>query len=181
MYDQLNTTLFTKAPQIFLPILLETNANKASMLDEFVVQIVERYQSCNLHLNTTKKPQHTGHARTRWNVLNVSVRLPQGSPLPLSFTFFTSQDKCTHRHEKPIAAGFIDNIAILALGSSTHKPLRTLYKIHCQTNTWAATHAPVFDVAKYPLIHFRRSPFIGPEVPMKLDGYFLTATHDYRL
>ena len=36
--------------------------------------------------------------------------------------------------------------------------------------TWAATHAFFFDIAKYQLIHFRLSPFIGPELPMKLDG-----------
>lgn len=83
---------------------------------------------------------------------------------------------CTCRHEQSIAAGFVDDIAILVRGSSTHRTLRTLYKIYRRTKTWAATHASVFDIAKYQLIHFRPSLFTGPEVPMKLDGHFVPVT-----
>lgn len=38
---------------------------------------------------------------------------------------------------------------------------------------WAATHVSVFVVAKYQPIHFRLHKFIGPEMPMKLDGKFI--------
>lgn len=82
---------------------------------------------------------------------------------------------CIRRLEHSIAAGFI-GIAILVRGSPTHRTLRTLYKIHCRTKTWAATHASVFDIAKYQLIHFRPSPFTGPKVSMKLDGHFVPVT-----
>lgn len=39
----------------------------------------------------------------------------------------------------------------------------------------------VFDIAEYQFIHFRLSPFIGPGVPMKLDGHFVPATHRYHI
>lgn len=108
--------------------------------------------------------------------LSVNVGIPQGSPLsPILYLFYNSDliDTCTNHQEKSIASGFIDDVAILVRGTSAHNNLKTLYKIHRRTKIWAATHASVFDVAKYQLIHFRPHKFIGPEVDMRLDSKFV--------
>lgn len=59
-------------------------------------------------------------------------------------------------------------------GSSTHKTVRTILKTLCRTKTWASTHVSFFDIRQYQLIHFRLTPFIGPEVSMRLDGHFVS-------
>lgn len=102
--------------------------------------------------------------------LSVNVGIPQGSPLsPILYLFYNLNlvDTCTNHQEKSIASGFIDDVAILVRGTSAHSNLKTLYKIHRQTKTWATTRASAFDIAKYQLIHFRPHKFIGPEVPMR--------------
>ncbi len=102
--------------------------------------------------------------------------IPQGSPLsPILYLLYNSDliDNCTNPQEKSIASGFIDDVAILVRGTSANSNLKTLYKIHRRTKIWAATQASVFDVAKYQLIHFCPHNFIGPEVPMRLDGKFV--------
>ena len=102
--------------------------------------------------------------------------IPQGSPLsPIFYLFYNSDliDTCTNPQEKSIASGSIDDVAILVRGTSANSNLKTLYKIRQRTKILAATQASVFDVAKYQLIHFRPYKFIGPEVPMRLDGKFV--------
>ena len=108
--------------------------------------------------------------------LSVNNSIPQGSPLSLIlYLFYNSDliDACTNPQEKSIASGFIDDVAILVRETTANSNFKTLYKIHRQTKIWAATHASVFNVAKYQLIHFCPHKFIGPEVPMRLDGKFV--------
>ena len=111
--------------------------------------------------------------------LSINVGIPQGSPLsPILYLFYNADliDTCTNHQEKSIASGFIDDV-VLVEGPSAHTNLKTLYEIHQRTKRWAATYASVFDVAKYQLIHFRPHKFIGPEVPMKLDGKFVPVSY----
>ena len=76
----------------------------------------------------------------------------QGSPLsPILYFFYNSDliDAYTNPQAKSIASGFIGDVAILVQGTSVYSNLKTVYKIHRRTKIWAATHASVFDIAKY--------------------------------
>ncbi len=106
----------------------------------------------------------------------MNVSIPQGSSFsPILYLFYNSDliDACTNPQKKSIASGFIDDVAIWIQTTSAYSNLKTLYKIHRRTKIWSATHVSVFDVAKYQLIYFRLHKFLGPEVPMRLDGKFV--------
>ncbi len=63
----------------------------------------------------------------------MKVGIPQGSPsFPILYLFYNSGliDASTKPQEKSIESGFIDDVAILARGTSAHNNLKTVYKIH---------------------------------------------------
>lgn len=54
--------------------------------------------------------------------------------------------------------GFIDNVNILAYGTSTEENVKTLERLHKQCKRWALQHGSTFAPKKYELIHFAQNP-----------------------
>ena len=56
------------------------------------------------------------------------------------------------------ALGFIDDVNILAYGTSTKENVKTLERVHKQCEMWARRHGSTFAPKKYELIHLARNP-----------------------
>jgi hypothetical protein len=56
------------------------------------------------------------------------------------------------------AVGYIDDVAILAVGPSTQHNCKTLKRSHRKAERWALQHGSQFAQAKYELVHFTREP-----------------------
>ena len=73
-----------------------------------------------------------------------------------------------------LVSGFINDVVIIAVNDFAEKNLITLASAHKKATEWATSHGSVFAPAKYELIHFRRLPFEGPELFLRLGDHILT-------
>ncbi|EKG09000.1 hypothetical protein MPH_14030 [Macrophomina phaseolina MS6] len=77
--------------------------------------------------------------------------------------------------------GYIDDVNLLAVSSSTEENCRLLTKAHAQAERWAAMHASVFAVKKYELTHFTRtSALFNTEQGITLGGRYLSPSDSCR-
>ncbi|WQF90359.1 Putative reverse transcriptase domain, ribonuclease H domain, ribonuclease H-like superfamily [Colletotrichum destructivum] len=77
---------------------------------------------------------------------------------PILYLFYNADllDSCNEA-EDTTATGFIDDVAILAVGNSTEETCRKLQEALRKAETWAFTHASVFAPEKFQLTHFTRA------------------------
>lgn len=88
---------------------------------------------------------------------DISVGIPQGSPLsPVPYLFYNADliDLCTSPILLSTAFGYIDDIAILVWGDTEDEIITLLNILHDKWLFWSSTHASVFAVTEYQLIHF---------------------------
>lgn len=91
----------------------------------------------------------------------VSTGIPQGSPIsPILFLFFNADlvELCSRRTCRVSGLGFVDNVNILAYGTSTEGNCQLLERVHRDCLSWAARHRATFAPQKYKLMHLTRSP-----------------------
>lgn len=56
------------------------------------------------------------------------------------------------------ALGLIDDVNLLAYGTSTKENVKTLERVHGQCEVWSRRHGSTFAPKKYELIHLARNP-----------------------
>jgi len=91
----------------------------------------------------------------------VFAGIPQGSPMSLILYLFYNADLlevCDNIRLRTSASGFIDDINILTYSKSTEQNCRNLEQIHTECDRWAHRHGSGFNLKKYDLIHFSRTP-----------------------
>ncbi|KAM0815410.1 putative Reverse transcriptase [Seiridium cardinale] len=89
----------------------------------------------------------------RSETYRINTGIPQGSPLsPILYLFYNTDllDSCNEA-EDTTATGFINNVAILAVGDSTEKTCQKLQEALRKAETWALTHASIFAPEKFQL------------------------------
>lgn len=105
------------------------------------------------------------------------IGLPQRSPLSPILYLFSNADlveACANSDNGTVASGFIDEVAMLAVGDSVEENLEPLQESHGKAIDWANTHGSAFTPAKYELTHFRRLPPPPcPELALRLPGHNL--------
>ena len=75
--------------------------------------------------------------------------IPQGSPLsPILYLFYNTKLIKVYKTENTEAIGYIDNISILAVGSTAQANCKTLKAIHRKAEKWALQHRSQFAPAK---------------------------------
>ncbi|KAI3545670.1 zinc knuckle [Colletotrichum abscissum] len=95
----------------------------------------------------------------RSETYRLDTGIPQGSPLsPILYLFYNADllDSCNETGDTT-ATGFIDDVAILAVGDSTEETCQKLQEALRKAETWALTHASVFAPEKFQLTHFTRA------------------------
>ncbi|OHW95426.1 reverse transcriptase [Colletotrichum incanum] len=95
----------------------------------------------------------------RSEVHRINTGIPQGSPLsPILYLFYNADllDSCNEA-EGTTATGFIDDVAILAVGDNTEDTCQKLQEALRKAEGWAFTHASVFAPEKFQLTHFTRA------------------------
>ena len=88
------------------------------------------------------------------------MSIPQGSSLsPILFLFFNADlvELYANSTCKVADLSFVNNINILACGSSTEANCQLLEKVHSDCIVWAAHHRTTFTSQKYELIHLFQS------------------------
>lgn len=80
--------------------------------------------------------------------------------LPTLYLFYNANllEICERPGTATSAIGFIDNVNILAYGTSTEGNIKTLERLHINCEAWARRHGSKFAPKKYKLIHFARNP-----------------------
>ncbi|KAK9778919.1 putative Zinc knuckle [Seiridium cardinale] len=89
----------------------------------------------------------------RSETYRINTGIPQGSPLsPILYLFYNADllDSCNEA-EDTTATGFINNVAILAVGDSTEETCQKLQEALRKAETWALTHASIFAPEKFQL------------------------------
>ncbi|PCG88183.1 Reverse transcriptase [Penicillium occitanis (nom. inval.)] len=102
----------------------------------------------------------------------INTGIPQGSPLsPILFLFFNADLIEQIRAECPdvFVIGYIDDVFMMAFGSSAAANCRTLTQAHQVAERWERTHASKFAPAKYQLAHFWRKHQSVPKPRGRLD------------
>lgn len=90
---------------------------------------------------------------------NLTTGLPQASPFsPILYLFYTADliDQC-NQTEDTTAAGFIDDIVILACGNTMEETCNKLQEALEGAEQWALKYASVFAPDKFQLTHFIRA------------------------
>ncbi|EKG09366.1 Reverse transcriptase, partial [Macrophomina phaseolina MS6] len=108
--------------------------------------------------------------------------IPQGSPLSQMLYLFYNADLLeTCAAQGVMVIGYIDDVNLLAVSSSTEENCRLLAKAHSQAERWAAMHASVFAVKKYELTHFTKTPALfRTEQGIILGGRYLSPSDSCR-
>ena len=105
----------------------------------------------------------------------IDIGIPQGSPLsPILFLFYNAEilEICQQESQNRISAtGFIDDIALLAVGDSTEETCKKLEDVHEKAcMTWAKKHGAQFAPKKYHLLHLTRRKCYDLQHKLALSG-----------
>ena len=87
--------------------------------------------------------------------------IPQGSPIsPVLFLFFNGPliEELAKLRQKVQVGGFVDDVHLLAYGTSTAANCLELRQAHEVCLRWARTHGAQFAPQKYELVHMTRYP-----------------------
>ncbi|KAI3534405.1 reverse transcriptase [Colletotrichum abscissum] len=120
-------------------------------IDEATVRWIASFLGCR------ETEIHVDGSRSETYRLDTGI--PQGSPLsPILYLFYNADllDSCNETGDTT-ATGFIDDVAILAVGHSTEETCQKLQEALRKAETWASTHASVFAPEKFQLTHFTRA------------------------
>ena len=98
----------------------------------------------------------------RWQseIHQIATGIPQGSPIsPILFLFFNMElvDLAARSTCGISELGFVDDVNILAFGTSTESNCRALECIHHECIAWVVQHGAAFAPQKYELMHLTRS------------------------
>ena len=99
----------------------------------------------------------------------VRTGIPQGSPLsPILYLFYNADliEACQSVNTE--AVGYIDDAAILAVGTTVQRNCKILKAVHRRAERWARQHASQFAPAKYELVHFTRNSRVNTTHPLRL-------------
>lgn len=102
----------------------------------------------------------------------INTGIPQGSPLsPILFLFFNADliEQIRAECQDVFVIGYIDDVFMMAFGSSAAANCRTLTQAHQVAERWERTHASKFAPAKYQLAHFWRKHQSVPKPRGRLD------------
>ena len=91
----------------------------------------------------------------------VDTGIPQGLRMsPILYLFYNVDllDICENITLRTSGSGFIDDVNILTHSKSTEQNCKNLERIHLACEEWAIRHGSSFNIKKYDLIHFSRSP-----------------------
>lgn len=117
----------------------------------------------------------------------VETGIPQGSPLsPILYLFYNADliERCNSLELKSTASDWIDDVNIMVTGKSAKANCRTLAKVHDIAMQWASTHASVFNVKKYKLMHFTNNLKKHPTAvtaPLKLGDHQIDPSQSCKL
>jgi len=67
-------------------------------------------------------------------------------------------EEATRGNPDTATGGWVDDIYFFTRGPTTEHNCNTLLRMHGRAERWSATHGSKFDMKKYQLIHFTRSP-----------------------
>jgi hypothetical protein len=93
--------------------------------------------------------------------LLVDTGIPQGSPIsPILYLFYNADllEIGARNNPERTAGRWIDDVYFLTHGKSTRQNCLTLATMHREAERWSRTHGSRFDLAKYQLVHFTRTP-----------------------
>ena len=121
----------------------------------------------------------------------IQTGIPQGSRIsPILYLFYNAdlieackteeQDEGNNRACETEAVGYIDDVSILAVGSSAPRNCKTLKSIHRKAEEWALKHGSQFAPAKYELIHFTREPSFNTTHALRLPRATIKASRSCR-
>jgi endonuclease/exonuclease/phosphatase family metal-dependent hydrolase len=123
--------------------------------------------------------------RTTSAPLEVQAGIPQGSPIsPILYLFFNAPllEACSRTNLKASVGGFVDDVHLLAYGSSTEENCQTLGLLHQRCLEYARRHGASFSFEKYELIHFTRQPqHFNTEIGITIEGVTLAPKPDIRV
>ena len=66
--------------------------------------------------------------------------------------------------------GYIDDVSLLAIGSTPQHNTQALKVAHREAQKWAKKHGSVFATSKYTLVHFPRNSRVDTTHPLRLPG-----------
>jgi hypothetical protein len=93
--------------------------------------------------------------------LQVAAGIPQGSPIsPILYLFYNAEliNICNPQNMRVHGIGFVDDVNLIAWGSTTRGNCDNLTQLHERCLGWARRHGAKFEPSKYELMHFTRSP-----------------------
>ena len=93
--------------------------------------------------------------------LQIASGIPQGSPISaILYLFYNAEliNLCNPQNMRVNGMGFVDDVNLLAWGSTTRGNCDNLTQLHEQCLGWARRHGAKFEPTKYELIHFTRRP-----------------------
>ena len=93
--------------------------------------------------------------------LEVAAGIPQGSPIsPILFLFYNSEllDICNPQTMRVHGLGFVDDVNLVAWGSTTRGNCDNLERLHGGCLEWARRHGAKFAPEKYELMHLTQRP-----------------------
>lgn len=116
---------------------------------------------------------------------SMNTGIPQGSPLsPILYLFYNAEllETCNRAGKKAVSMGFVDDINILAYGTSTEANCRTLERMHDICAKWARSYGAKFSFKKYELIHLAKNPKkFNMKATVNIDTFQFKAKTDIRI
>ena len=117
--------------------------------------------------------------------LQVNAGVPQGSPLsPILFLFYNAEllEICNASGIRTSGIGFMDDVNMLAYGSSTEGNCRQLERTHRKCIAWSKRFGLQFAPQKYELVHFtRRRNAFNLAATVDLEGLTIEPTPNARV
>lgn len=115
----------------------------------------------------------------------VTTGIPQCSPIsPILYLYYNADllDICERPGEPTSAFGFIDDINILAYGTSTEGNIEVPERLHSKCERWARRHGSTFAPKKYEIIHLaRNTKKFNMAATITIDGETRTPKADIRV